>query len=505
VDLLSNLSLGFQTALTPTNLMFCFIGVTLGTLVGVLPGIGSLAAISMLLPVTFYLDPTTALIMLGGIFYGAQYGGSTASILLNLPGDSSSAVTCIDGYPMAKQGRAGVALFVCAIASFVGGSIAIVCVMLLTPTLASFALGFGSAEYFTVMLFGLVAASSLSAGSAIKGYAMVAIGLALGMVGTDVNSGQFRFTLGFFELSDGFDLVAIAMGLFGVSEILANLMHGERATIVRRDVTWRSLRPSKQDFRDSIAPTFRGSATGTMFGLLPGVGPTISSFLAYGLEQRVAKDPSRFGKGAIEGVAGPEAANNAAVQAAFIPTLSLGIPGNSVMAVMLGALIMHGITPGPNLVSQQPTLFWGLVASFWIGNVMLLILNIPMIGIWVRVLSIPYRVLYPSMLFFVCLGVYGVNNSIFQVYVLIVFGILGYGMIALQLPIAPLLLGFILGPLMEEHLRRAMQIGRGDLSIMFGTWISTAFLIATIFLIAFSIYTSLRNRALRGRLADADG
>jgi len=480
---------GILTALEPDNLLFCFLGVTVGMVVGVLPGIGALAAISLLLPITYYMEPTAAIIMLAGIFYGAQYGGSTSSILMNMPGDASSAVTCLDGYPMAKQGRAGVALFITTIASFVGGSFAILLLIFFAPMIADLALRFGAAEYFAVMLFGLVAGSALSGGAFLKAAAMVSLGIVLGLVGTDMQTAYPRFLLGFRDqLFDGLNLVAVAMGLFGVAEILVNLMRAESTPFSVQSVKLRSLIPSWKDIKDSIMPTLRGSAVGSGAGMLPGTGPTISAFIAYAVEVRSSRTPERFGKGAIEGVASPEAANNASVQAAFIPTLSLGIPGNATAAILLGALMIHGIVPGPNLITKEAELFWGLIGSFWIGNLILLILNIPLIGIWVSILRIPYRALYPAMLFFVCIGVYSVNNSMFDLYVTLLFGLVGAGMMVLGFPAAPLLLGFILGPLIEEHLRNALLISRGEFGILFDSPISIGFHAASALLIGTSLY-----------------
>lgn len=485
---------GFTVALQPMNLFYCMIGVTAGTFVGVLPGIGALAAISMLLPITYYMEPTAALIMLAGIFYGAQYGGSTASILMNLPGTAANAVTCLDGYPMSKQGRAGPALFVTTVASFVGGSIAILLLIYLAPAFARMALSFGAAEYAAVMVFGLVAGSTMWSGSTLKGIAMVVIGVLLGTVGIDMHSGFSRFQFGSPQLAEGFSLVAVAMGLFGVAEILANLLRSDGEPLRVQRVTARSLMPTRDDVRRSVFPTLRGAASGSAMGILPGAGPTIAAFLAYAVERRVAREPERFGKGAVEGVAAPESANNAAVQAAFIPTLSLGIPGDATSAVLLGALMIHGIAPGPNLVTTHPDLFWGLVASFWIGNVLLLILNIPLIGVWVSILRIPYRALYPAMLFFICLGVYSVNNSMFDVYVMIGFGLFGTVAAILNFPVAPLLLGFILGPLIEENVRNALLISRGNFSVFLQSGLSISFLVAAAGLIVLSVWSALRAR-----------
>lgn len=483
---LSNLAAGFEVVFEPYMLLICFIGVTIGTLVGVLPGIGAMAAISIALPITYHMDITAALIMLAGIFYGAQYGGSTAAILLNLPGSPSSAATCLDGYPMSKQGKAGVALFITTITSFVGGCIGIVLLIGFAPALARFALSFSSAEYFSIMLLGLVAASTLSVGSPLKGLAMVVMGIALGLVGIDVTSGVPRFTFGVIQLMDGVNLLALGMGLFGVAEILNNL--GKPAQKLKpNSVTLRSLLPSKEDWKATFMPTIRGSAIGSAVGVLPGTGPGVAAFMAYAVEKRIAKDPSRFGRGAIEGVTSPEAANNAAVQAAFIPTLSLGIPGDAVIAILMGAMLIHGVVPGPQFITSHPETFWGLIASFWIGNVLLLILNIPLIGIWVRILTIPYNLLYPAMLFFVCVGVYSMRNNPFDVYLTMLFGGIGYFMLCFRYPAAPLLLGFILGPLMEEHLKRALQISRGDFMVFVERPISAVFLATTLIVFAFTI------------------
>lgn len=486
-----NIVSGFATALQPNNLLFCFIGVTLGTFVGVLPGIGGLAAISMLLPLTFYMEPTAAIIMLAGIFYGAQYGGSTASILMNLPGTAANAVTCLDGYPMSKAGRAGVALFITTICSFVGGSLSILVLMFLTPVVAGMATAFGAPEYFAVMLFALVAGSTVSNSSFLKGLAMMVVGITFGLIGMDMQTGYPRLQFGFQELSDGLSLVAIAMGLFGISEILNNLINNQSAPFTVQSVRLRSLIPTREDLRVAALPTLRGAGVGVVAGILPGAGPTIASFMAYSLEKRVSRNPEKFGNGAIEGVASPESANNAAVQSEFIPTLSLGIPGDATTAVLLGALMIHGIAPGPGLVNSHPDLFWGLIASFWIGNVLLLVLNIPLIGVWVSILRIPYRMLYPAMLFFICIGVYSIQNSIFDVYVALAFGVLGLILTILRFPSSPLLLGFILGPMVEEHMRNALLISRGNPAIFFHSWISAVFITGTAILVIYGVTRKL--------------
>lgn len=502
MDLLSNISLGFATALQPFNLLVCAFGVTLGTLAGVLPGVGAITAISILLPITFYMQPESALIMLAGIYYGAQYGGSQASIMMNIPGTSTHAVTCLDGYPLSKQGRAGPAMFVAAVSSFFGGTSAIILMMVLGPAIAEVALEFQSTEYFSVMVFGLVTASTLSAGSPLKGLAMVAFGVALGFVGIDLTSGVNRFQFGFIDLSDGLNLVAVAMGIFGVAEILMNLMTHAAAPFRIQSVKLRALVPTWLDVRLSAMPTVRSTVVGAGCGILPGVGPTIASFMAYAAEKRLSKHPERFGKGAIEGVAAPEAANNASVQAAFIPTLSLGVPGDAMGAVLLGALLLYGIAPGPSIVTEQPVIFWGLIASFWIGNVLLLILNLPLIGIWVNILRIPYRALYPAMLFFICIGVYTINYNVFDIFIVILFGFVGVVMMILEFPAAPLLLGFILGPMIEQNLRRALLISRGDLSILIESPISAGFLAATVLVLVLSLWSPMKA-ALAGTRANA--
>lgn len=492
MDSLANLAAGFERALAPEALLFCFIGVSLGTFVGALPGIGSLATISLILPLTYYVDPVVALIMLAGIFYGSQYGGTIASVLLNLPGEPSSAVTCIEARPMTKQGRAGVALFIAALSSFVGGSIGILLLVVFTPILASFALQFSSADYFSFILFCLVGASMLSTSSPLKGLCMVVVGLLLGMVGIDVTSGTARFTFGIAALTDGINLVAIMMGLFGVAEVLANFARGtEVPNVAPGAIPLRALIPTRKDLRDSTLPALRGSAVGSIIGVLPGMGATLATFIAYGLEKRVSKDPSRFGRGAIEGISSPEAANNASVQSAFVPTLGLGIPGDAVMAVLVGAMMIHGIQPGPLFTTQHPDIFWGLVASMWVGNVLLLILNIPLIGIWVKLLSIPPRVLYPMILLLICIGVYSVNNNVFDVLVTIVFGVVGYWLGLFGYPVVSLILGYILSPMMEEHLRRALLISDGDYGIFVQQPISATFIACTVLIALFSFLQPL--------------
>jgi len=458
---MEDLLLGFSVALTLQNLAYCLIGVTLGTAIGVLPGIGPLATISMLLPITFYLEPTPAIIMLAGVYYGSEYGGSTASILLNLPGGASSAVTCLDGYPMSKQGRAGVALCITALASFTGGTLGIVVLIALSPAIVAVAFAFGAAEYFAAMVFALIALSFMTGGSPLKALAMVGVGLLLGIVGTDVISGASRFTLGIPELADGISIAAITMGLFGVSEVIASVRTADTGGAKQR-IPLRAMVPTRDDLARSVWPTLRGFGVGSAIGPLPGLGATVASFMSYALEKRVAKDPSRFGKGAIEGIAGPESANNAAAQTAFIPVLTMGIPSTASTAVMLSALMMQGITPGPRLMTEHSDLFWGVIASFWIGNVMLLVLNLPMIGMWVRLLSIPYRLLYPVILCLICIGAYSVKFQLLDVWLVLAIGAVGYCIRLLDFEPTPLLIGFILGPMLEENFRRAMLSAFGD-------------------------------------------
>lgn len=496
-----NILLGFATAFTVTNLAYCFLGVFLGTFIGVLPGLGSLAAISMLLPLTFYLEPTTALIMLGGIYYGGEYGGSIASILLNLPGTPSAAVTCIDGNPMAKQGRAGTALFVTAIASFVGGSAGIVALMCFGPAIAQLGLSFGPSDYFALMLLGLVAAVTVGNDSVIKGMIMVVLGLLLGTVGTDVTSGEFRYTFGFLELRDGVSLVGMAMGLFGIAEVISSI-RGSATHRITEKVTARSMIPARADMQRTFAPMARGSVIGGFLGALPGAGTVTAAFLAYATEIRVAKDKSRFGKGAIEGVAAPESANNAAAQTAFIPTLTIGIPGSATMSIMLGALMIHGITPGPLLVTDHPAVFWGLIASFWIGNLFLLVLNIPLIGVWVRVLQFPYKYIYPVVIALICIGVFSMRTSVFDVGLVVIFGALGYLFQRVGYSPAPLILGFVLGPMLEENLRRAMLMARGDPVRLVSDPLTGILLAMSALLLVWALVGGLRkmiaSRRLRG-------
>jgi putative tricarboxylic transport membrane protein len=492
MDILSNLLLGFSVALSLQNLAYCFIGVALGTLIGVLPGVGPLVTIAMLFPITFNLPPVAALIMLAGIFYGAQYGGSTTSILVNLPGETASAVTCIDGYQMARQGRAGPALATAALASFFAGCFGTLLIAVAGPPMGEWALAFGAAEYCSLMLMGLVASAVMSQGDVVKGLAMVALGLVLGLVGTDVNSGMSRYTFGVPELSDGIGFTVIAVGLFAVAEIVMNLELKETREVFTGRIA--NLMPVAKDIKDASWPTIRGTAVGAIFGVLPGTGPALSTFATYMLEKKLAKDPSRFGKGAIEGVAAPEAANNAAAQTSFIPMLTLGIPTSATMALMLGAMTMQGIEPGPQVMLSKPELFWGLIASMWIGNLMLVILNLPLIGIWVRLLRVPYRWLFPSIIMFCCIGNYSVSNNPFDLYLCAFVGVLGYVLVKLECEPAPLLLGYVLGPLMEEYLRRALLISRGDATVFFTRPISLLFMIATLLILVVMIVPSVRGK-----------
>jgi len=489
-----NLILGFTVAISPFNLLYCLIGVLLGTLIGVLPGIGPVATIAMLLPITFNLSPVAALIMLAGIYYGAQYGGSTTAILVNIPGEASSVVTCLDGYQMARQGRAGPALAIAAIGSFFAGCCSTLIVAVAAPPLAEVALKFGPAEYFSLMVFGLIAATVLAHGSLIKAIAMVVWGLLFGLVGTDVNSGVLRYTFDIPELSDGIGFVIVAMGMFGTAEIIANLEMKDKREIFATKIT--HLYPTKQDIKEAWAAVMRGTALGSALGILPGGGALLASFGAYSLEKKVSKHPEKFGKGAIQGVAGPESANNAGAQTSFIPMLTLGIPSNAVMALMIGALMIQGIAPGPQVMSEKPELFWGLIASMWIGNLMLVVLNLPMIGMWVKLLTVPYRFLYPSILVFMAIGVFSLSNNAFDVLTMAVFGIVGYICAKLECEPAPMILGFILGPLMEENLRRAMLLSRGDPFVFVSPSkpISLGFLIASAILLAMVALPAIRQK-----------
>ena len=494
MDTMDGLLFGLQTALQPTTLMYCFAGVFLGTLIGVLPGIGALATISLLLPVTYHIPPTEAIVMLAGVYYGASYGGSTASILLNLPGTASAAVACLDGYPMAQKGKAGVALFMTTIASFFGSMVGLALLILFAPSITEIGFKFGPAEYFSMMLMGLIAASTLSMGAPAKSLAMVVMGLLLGTVGSDVNSGVARFSFDIPELTDSISLVGLAMAIFGVSEVVSKV-NQVRSSSIKEKITMRTMTPSRQELKDSVLPMLRGSAVGSFFGALPGTGGSISSFMAYAVEKKIAKDPSRFGQGAIEGVTAPESANNAGAQTAFVPTLTLGIPGDATMALMLGALMIHGIQPGPMMMSEQPEVFWGLIVSFGIGNPLLLVLNIPLIGIWVSILRVPYRALYPTILVLMSLGVYSVNNNTFDVFMMAGLGVLGYFMNIFKFPAAPMLLGFVLGPMVEENLRRALLLSRGDMMTFVERPISASILAVTAVLLVWTVWSAIKTES----------
>jgi putative tricarboxylic transport membrane protein len=478
MELLANLSVGLETALTLTNLMYCLLGVFLGTLIGVLPGLGPTATIAMLLPITFGLPPVSALIMLAGIYYGSQYGGSTTAILVNLPGEAASVVTALDGYQMAKQGRAGVALATAAIGSFFAGTVSTVLIVLFAPPLAEMALKFGPADYFSLMVLGLVVAVVLARGSLLHALGMVVLGLLLGLIGTDVNSGMARYTFELPELADGIGFVVVAMGMFGIGEIVRNLESEHTRSVMVKEI--KNLMPTKEDWKRIVAPILRGTALGSFLGLLPGSGSILGSFSAYSLEKKLSKHPEQFGKGAIEGVAGPESANNAGAQTSFIPMLTLGIPSNPVMALMIGAMIIQGIQPGPSVITEQPALFWGIIVSMWIGNLFLLVLNLPLIGLWVRLILVPYQYLYPLILVFCAIGVFSLNNNTFDIYMMALFGVLGYVFAKLDCEPAPMLLGFILGPLMEEYLRRALIISRGDPMVFLTRPISATMLVLAV-------------------------
>jgi TctA family transporter len=492
MDLLNNLALGFATAASPYNLLFCFTGVILGTLIGVLPGIGATATIAMLLPITFQLEPVSSLIMLAGIYYGAQYGGSTTAILINMPGESSSAVTAIDGYQMARKGRAGAALAIAAIGSFFAGTVSTILVAVFAPPLTAIALQFGSAEYFSLMIVGLISSIALAHGSVVKALGMVVLGLLLGLVGTDIYTGTPRFNLGILELSDGLNFVALAVGVFGIAEILRNLENEHDRDVTIKKVS--NLLPTRQDWKEMTAPILRGTAIGSALGILPGGGAILASFASYTVEKRISNTPGDFGKGAVAGVAGPESANNAGAQTSFIPMLTLGIPANPVMALMIGAMIIQGIVPGPNVATEQPALFWGIIASMWIGNLMLILLNLPLIGLWVKLLTIPYYMLFPAIIAFCSIGVYSVNSNVFDLYAVAFFGLIGYGLAKLRCEPAPLLLGFVLGPLLEEHLRRAMIMSRGDPMTFLNRPISLVLLLLAAAVLVVVLLPSIRKK-----------
>ncbi|WP_291996306.1 tripartite tricarboxylate transporter permease [Candidatus Accumulibacter sp. ACC012] len=494
MELLDNLAIGFDTALTLQNLFYAFAGCLIGTLIGVLPGVGPVATLAMLLPTTYALEPTSALIMLAGIYYGAQYGGSTTAILVNLPGESSSVVTCLDGYQMARQGRAGAALGTAAIGSFIAGTFATVLVAAFAPPLTELAFKFGPAEYVSLMLLGLIGAVVLASGSLIKAVGMIVLGLLLGLVGTDVNSGVSRFSFGIPELTDGIGFVAVAMGVFGFAEIIANVEKKGQREVLTSNVG--SVMPNVKEMKEAAPAVARGTLLGSILGILPGGGALLAAFAAYAVEKKLAgpnADPP-FGKGNIRGVAGPESANNAGAQTSFIPMLTLGIPSNAVMALMIGAMTIHNIQPGPQVMTSNPTLFWGLIASMWIGNLMLVILNLPLIGLWIQLLKVPYRMLYPAILAFCCIGVYSINNTTFDVLVTVFFGALGYLFYKLHCEPAPLILGFILGPMMEENLRRAMLLSRGDPTTFVTSPLSLGLLLAALALLGIATFPAIKSK-----------
>ncbi|ABE33477.1 tripartite tricarboxylate transporter TctA family protein [Paraburkholderia xenovorans LB400] len=505
VQSLTDLWQGFGVALEWHNLMWSFFGVVVGNLIGVLPGMGPLSAISLLLPLTYSMHPVPAILMLAGVFYGSQYGGAIGAILLNLPCHPPHAVTCLDGYPLTRQGKGGTALGITMISSFFAASVGIIVMIFLSPVLVNVAFKFGPSELFSIMLLGLLAGGTMSSGSSVKGVAMTVFGMLIGVAGIDINSGAIRFTFGFPELADGVQLVALALGLFGVAEFLRNVnrMHvvGSTAKVRLRD-----MRPSRAELKQSFWPMVRGTGIGTLFGAMPGTGPTITTFIAYAVEKRISNSPERFGKGALEGVAAPEASSHSKTQVDFIPTMSLGIPGDPIMALLLGALLIHGIQPGPLLISKHADIFWGLVASFWIGNVLLVLLNVPLIQLWVKVLQVPYRFLYPSALLFIAVGVYSTDNSLFEVGEVLLFGVVGAVLLALEFPVAPILLGYVLGPMIEENFRRTLLLSHGHLSAFILHPISAVFIAASAILIAaqvyFAVLARIRKRKLRELLPE---
>lgn len=491
MDILANLALGFAVAFSFQNLALCFVGCLVGTMIGVLPGVGPIATIAMLLPLTFKVDPTGALIMLAGIYYGAQYGGSTTAILINIPGEATSVVTAMDGHEMARQGNAGKALGIAAIGSFIAGSIATLVIALLGKPLTAMALIFGPAEYFALMVLGLSLAVALARGSVLKAIIMIVAGILLSTVGTDLDTGEERLTFGLTDLADGIDFAVLAMGVFGLAEILKNLENPEARDVVKSGIG--KLLPTMDDMRRCLAPILRGTALGSILGILPGNGAVLAPFASYTIEKKLAKDPSRFGRGAIEGVAGPESANNAGAQTAFIPLLTLGIPPNAVMALMVGAMTIHGIIPGPLVMSKSPDLFWGMVASMWVGNAMLVIINLPLIGIWVKLLKVPYRLMFPAILLFCAIGIYSINNNPADVFLTAFFGLVGYAFYKFGLEPAPMLLGFVLGKLMEQKLRQALTLSRGSLMTFIERPVSAFLLAVALVIIVVALLPSVRK------------
>ena len=503
---LHDLWFGFGVAFQGTNLMWSFFGVLMGNLIGVLPGMGALSAISILLPLTYVMHPVPAILMLAGIFYGSQYGGAIGAILLNLPSHPPHAVTCLDGYPLTRAGRGGTALGITMICSFFAASVGIIVMIFCSPLLTEISFKFGPTEIFSIMLLGLLAGSTMSRGSPLKGVAMTLFGLLCGVVGTDVNTGTFRFAFDIPELSDGLELVAIAMGLFGVADFLLNVNRMKTVT-AKTTLRIRDMRPTMAEMKQAFWPMVRGTGVGTLFGAMPGTGPTITTFIAYALERKISKTPEKFGTGMIAGVAAPEASAHSKTQVDFIPTMSLGIPGDAVMALILGALMIQGITPGPQLISDHPDIFWGLVASFWIGNVILMVLNVPLIGVWVKLLQVPYRYLFPSAMFFIVVGVFSTQNSLFQIWEVLAFGVIGALLMYLEFSVAPILLGFVLGPMVEENFRRSLLLSRGDMMVFVERPISCAFVVMSALLVIGVTYSAWRGsrRARQQRTTMLDG
>ena len=485
---------GFGLAFEPHNLMWCFVGVLLGNLIGVLPGTGALTSISMLLPLTFAMQPVPAILMLAGIYYGSQYGGAIGAILLNLPSHPPHAVTCLDGFPLTQKGKGGMALGLTMLASFFASSVGIIVMIFAAPLLVRAALQFGPADLFSIMLLGLVVGATMSRGSPVKGIAMTVIGMLLGSVGTDITTGIERFDFGAPELADGIEITSIAMGVFGIADFLRHVNRMKHISILP-PVRFRDMLPSKAELKESAMPMLRGTLVGTLFGCMPGTGPTITTFIAYALEQKVSRTPEKFGTGMLAGVAAPEAAAHSKTQVDFIPTMSLGIPGDAVMALLLGALLIHGIQPGPRLVTEHPDIFWGLIASFWVGNIILMILNVPLIGVWVKLLRVPYRFLVPSAVFFIAIGAYSVKSDIFAIYTVLFFGILGAVFMALDFPMAPILLGYVLEPMVEDNFRRALLLSQGDMGIFIQRPISAAVLGIIAAVLALQAFFALRASA----------
>jgi putative tricarboxylic transport membrane protein len=492
MSLIDNLALGFSTALSLQNLLYCFLGVIIGTLVGVLPGISPLNTTAILLPFTFGLPPTSAMIMLAGIFYGAQYGGSTTAILMNVPGETSAVMTCQDGYQMARQGRAGPALAIAAVGSFFAGSVATIVIALLSTPLAALAMKFTAPEYFSLLVMGLIAAVVLAHGSPFKAIAMMLMGVLTGLVGIDVNSGVPRLTFGIPDIADGMDFVPVVVGLFGIGEVIANLGTSQDHGILSGKI--KNLMPTWPDLKAAFPAILRGTCVGTLLGILPGGGAALPPFAAYALEKKVSRHPERFGTGVIEGVASPESANNAGAQTSFIPLLTMGIPTNPLMALMIGALMIQGIQPGPSVIREQPALYWGLVASMWIGNLMLVVINLPLVGMWVSVLKIPYRLLFPAIILFCCIGAYASSNSVFNVWLMLGWGALGYFFNKVGVHPAPMVLGFILGPMLEENFRRAMLLSGGDPMVFVQRPISATLLAVAVILLAILIFPAIRRK-----------